>query len=412
MLKKMVCILVSAMVFNLGTFAAETPAKIETVEQALAWLKSTSTRMIQESRRAMADGTAAFPPQVGPGYEAFWLRDYAYMLEGNPGAFENQDLLNACRLFVQSIREDGAGVDCVKFDGTPIYKPGMGSMGENPVADGSQFTIKVAWLTYQKTGDKELILEIIGRLVSCLKACPRHPESGLVYIDPAREYDRCPYGFTDTVRMKGETLFCSLLFVEAARELADLLRVVERHEEAEEWLAESRRVAAQIRLVFWDDAIGLFRAATVQCKEPDIWGSAYAVYTGVAGAEQSKRVAAYLADHYSELTQHGQVRHTPAGVYWETAGPRDEYQNGGYWATPAGWFAYTLNLADPGQADRMIIELVNDLQKRHCPEWIFNNRTQLPGYNASASLPIAGIEKMLRYREAQAGKAGIPEIHH
>ncbi len=60
----------------------------------------------------------------------------------------------------------------------------------------------------------------------------------------------------------------------------------------------------------------------------------------------------------------------------------------------------------------MIIELVNDLQKRHCPEWIFNNRTQLPGYNASASLPIAGIEKMLRYREAQAGKAGIPEIHH
>ncbi|MFB3785553.1 MAG: hypothetical protein ACE15F_04210 [bacterium] len=391
-----------------GAFASGTLAKIETVPQALAWLKSTSTRMIQESRRPMADGTAAFPPQVGKGYEAFWLRDYAYMLEGNLAAFENRELIEACRLFVKSMREDGAGVDCVRFDGTPIYKPGMGGMGENPVADGSQFTIKVAWYTYHKTRDRALVREIIGRLVQCLNACPRHPESGLVYIDPSREYDRCPYGFTDTVRMKGETLFCSLLFVEAARELAGLLRVADRNREAEEWLAESHRVAAKIRRIFWDNEIGLFRAATVQCREPDIWGSAYAVYTGIADTEQSKRIAAYFADHYSELTQHGQVRHTPAGVYWEAANPRDEYQNGGYWATPSGWFAYTLNLADPQKADRLIVELVNDLQKRNCPEWIFNERTQLPGYNASAALPIAGIEKMLRQREAQAGKG---EIH-
>ncbi len=407
MSRKISLFLVIALVSGLGTFTDGTATAIATVPQALAWLKAASTRMIHESRREMNDGTAAFPPQVGIGYEAFWLRDYAYMLEGNLDAFTHPELTAACRLFVQSMREDGAGVDCVKFDGTPIYKPGMGSMGENPVADGSQFTVKVAWLTYQKTRDKALVREIIDRLVQCLQACPRHPDSGLVYIDPSREYDRCPYGFTDTVRMKGETLFCSLLFAEAARELADLLRVADRNGEAEKWLAESHRVAAKIRQVFWDNETGLFRAATVQCREPDIWGSAYAVYTGVADENQAKRVAAYFNDHYAELTQYGQVRHTPAGVYWEAAGPRDEYQNGGYWATPAGWFAYTLNLADPQKADRMIVELVNDLQKRNCPEWIRNERTQLPGYNASAALPIAGIEKIMRQRAAQAGKEEI-----
>ena len=52
------------------------------VDDAAAWLEQESRRIIRLCRRAMDDGTAAFPPQVGIGYEAFWLRDYAYMLEG------------------------------------------------------------------------------------------------------------------------------------------------------------------------------------------------------------------------------------------------------------------------------------------------------------------------------------------
>ena len=54
-----------------------------------------------------------------------------------------EELLTAAKLFVNAVSKEGAGVDCVKFDGTPIYKPGYGRMGENPVADGSQFTVAV-----------------------------------------------------------------------------------------------------------------------------------------------------------------------------------------------------------------------------------------------------------------------------
>jgi len=95
----------------------------------------------------LRDGVAAFPPQVETGYEAFWLRDYAYMLEGYIDAFTDKELLDACQMFLKAQRADGACVDCVKFDGTPIYQPGYGSMGENPVADGSQFAVAVAWYT-------------------------------------------------------------------------------------------------------------------------------------------------------------------------------------------------------------------------------------------------------------------------
>jgi len=42
----------------------------------------------------MNDGTAAFAPQAGStAYNAFWLRDYAYMLEGCPEAFTPKEMV-------------------------------------------------------------------------------------------------------------------------------------------------------------------------------------------------------------------------------------------------------------------------------------------------------------------------------
>jgi hypothetical protein len=158
-------------------------------------------------------------------------------------------------------------------------------------------------------------------------------------------------------------------------------------------------VTQSIRQVFWDGQVGLFRAATVRCREHDIWGSAFAVYLAVADAKQSQAVARYFRDHYAEIVQHGQIRHLPGGVYWEKAVcDRDTYQNGAYWATPTGWFVYTLDLADPGLADRTVIALVDDFQSGGACEWILGERRQLPNYLASAALPLAGIRAMMERR--------------
>jgi hypothetical protein len=373
----------------------------ETLADATAWLRAEARRLIRACRRPMRDGTAAFPPQVGAGYNAFWLRDYAYMVEGCGDAFTDRELIDACRLFVGAGRADGACVDCVKFDGTPIYKPGMGTMGENPVADGSQFTIDVAWHAYRRTHDHALVRQIIDRLVKAIRAVPRNPQTGLVHIRPGPGYDRCPYGFTDTVRKQGDELFSSLLLVQAARQLADLLDAAGRPGAAQHWRTEADRVAAGIRQVFWDPPLGLFRAATVQCREPDIWGSAFAVYLDVASQEQSLAVAKYFATHYAEIVQHGQVRHLPGGMYWEKACPKDQYQNGGFWATPVGWFVYTLDLADPGLADRTVVEMVRDFQRRGVVEWVFREKVGVTDYVANAALPLAGIDRMIQRRRQQ-----------
>ncbi|MCP4261766.1 MAG: hypothetical protein GY774_30330 [Planctomycetes bacterium] len=378
---------------NAGTFADSAA-----LSEAVTWLENESHRLIRASRRTMKDGTSAFPPQVGIGYEAFWLRDYVYTLEGAIDSYSEKELLDAGRTFISSMRADGAGVDCVKFDGHPIYKPGFGTLGANPVADGSQFTVAAIWHTYQKTGDTKFLEENIDALIKTMRSVPRNPKTKLVHIKDD-EWDRCPYGFTDTVRMQGDVLFCSLLYVEAGRRLSDLLDVVGRNEEADEWKSEAETVASNIREVFWDEQVGLFMAATIRCREHHIWGSAFAVYLGAADKGQSIAIARYLKDNYSKIVQNGQIRHLPGGVYWEmcVAG-RDTYQNGAYWATPMGWFVYTLDLVDSRLADKTVIDMVSDFKKGGVCEWILGEKRRLPNYLASTSLPLAGIRAMIERR--------------
>ena len=371
------------------------------VTDSIAWLEQEAHRLVRASIRRMADGTAAFPPQVGIGYEAFWLRDYEYTLEGAADAYSDEEVLAACRLFVRSMREDGAGVDCVKFDGTPIYAPGYGTMGENPVADGSQFTVGVAWHTWKKTRSAELLREVIDGLVKAMEVVPRSPETGLVHIAPGEKWDRCPYGFTDTVHKQGDLLFCSLLYVQACRQLGDLLMAGGREKASNLWVGEGNRVAESIRGTFWDGKVGLFRAATVRCREHDIWGSAFAVYLGVADAVQAQAVASYFKTHYAAIVQHGQIRHLCGGVYWEQGCERDTYQNGGFWATPTGWFVYTIDLVDPELADRTVGDMISHFRQHGACEWIFGDQRRLPDYLASACLPLAGIRAMMERRNGR-----------
>lgn len=369
------------------------------VLSSLDWLHGKAVEMARASRRTMADGTAAFPPQVGEGYGAFWLRDYAYMLEGCIEAFSDDELRGACRVFVDSLGADGSGVDCVALDGHPIYKPGWDTMGENPVADGGPFTIDVAWRTYERTRDRAFLAGIIDRLVLCLGATPRDPANGLVYIDPATPRDRCPYGFTDTVVKQGDELFCSLLLVRACGQLADLLEAVGRDEEAAAWRADAHRTAGRIRGVFWHPETGLFHAATVTCDQPDLWGSAFAVYLGVARPEQALSIARWLRDHHEEVILRGQARQLPAGMRWERTDPRrDGYQDGGFWGTPMGWICYTVDLADPALADSLFLDMVRDYQAHGVWEHHYADQYVVAEYNASAALPLAGICAMLARR--------------
>jgi hypothetical protein len=248
-----------------------------------------------------------------------------------------------------------------------------------------------------------LIAKTVDKLILGMKVVPRNPATGLVHINPGAELDRCPYGFTDTIRKQGDVLFCSLLYVQASRQLADLLAAAGRPGDAESWRREAAKVSRAINEVFWDPKTGLYHAATLVCHQPDIWGSAFAVTLGVADQNQAQAVARYFKEHYSGIVKRGQLRHLPGGMFWESTSTRPgAYQNGAYWATPIGWFVQTLDRADPALADRTVIDLVQDfIGTKDENECVNDGYANVSHYNVSATLPLAGIHAMIDARKSR-----------
>jgi len=366
-------------------------------------------RVLPKAARTMQDGTRVYNPDAGMQYNATWLRDFTYMTES--GRVPKDDVVNEFDIFLKGITPDFQGVDCVRHDGSACYKPGGGRMGAKPVLDGGAFTVSLAFLAWRQSGDARFLQKtLLDKLSRVFRAIPSAPDgSGLAWIDPAATFERCPYGFTDTVRKQGACLFSSLLKYEAGGRLAEMLATANDVRAAEGIRGELARIKAAVNKTFWDDSIGLYRAATVKNREHDVWGSAFAVWLGVAPDDRADRIAAVFKANYAGLVHWGQIRHLMPGVYWDDARlvegeplPHDVYQNGAFWGTATGWFCWTLARVDKPLAMKTFEDLAADYEKSGVCECHYaapgpcpwkNPRPCAGGYPANLGLPLAALQR-------------------
>ena len=107
---------------------------------------------------------------------------------------------------------------------------------------------------------------------------------------------------------------------------------------AQLWEEAAQSVEAALD-VLYDAESGLFLAATEDCRQVDIWGSAYLLYVGFP-TRHEEQVLAGLRRRVDDYVFEGQIRHLFKGEYWQRLlidVPRETYQNGAYWATATGW---------------------------------------------------------------------------
>ena len=387
------------------------PADIDEFAACEARFAKLMKTVLPKAARQMADGTQVYNPDAGGRYDAMRLRDFAYMAEGE--TVPREDVVNEAMIFLNAVSKDYEGVDCVRHDGRPCFMPGGGRMGAKPVADGGPFTISAAYLAWKQGGDDRFIaMPTLDKLTRVFAAIPRAPDgSWLAWIDSKDPFERCPYGYTDTVRKQGACLFTSLLKIEAGRRLAEMLEAGGQDALAGRVSEKTDKIVDAVNRVFWDESVGLYRAATEKCREHDVWGSAFAVWLGVAPEDRADRIAATFAAQYDGLVHAGQIRHLLPGVYWEDARdadgspiPHDVYQNGGYWGTATGWFCWTLARKDRALALRTFQDLATDYEKGGACEWHYAAKAPCPwedprpcsgGYSANLGLPLAALHRFM-----------------
>ena len=368
-----------------------------TIQQCVEWLTDAAKRELAGCQITSHDGTTLYTPDGQGNYQALWTRDFAYMVENAFDLLPTGDVRDCINILMDGQRADGCIPDRVQSDGRAVYSAGpVGNPLGDPPTDNVQFMVNLVYTYVMHTGDAQLAGAMLHKLHKAMDYVPRS-ERGLVNIPS--NCRRSPYGFTDTIAKTGELLFSSILYWKACIEMAELCNLCSF--DPAEYLSRAQQIVSNMDGL-WDDEQGAYLAATIQCTQVDVWGNAYAVYSGFLDDQHTPHgrkaaVVDFLIKHYAEYISRGQVRHLLNGNYWEkTLMPvaPGTYQNGAYWATASGWVLTALYEEDESLAIDLLFDLVNDFKEVGIYECVNGAYTKLNHYVVSAVNPL-GASKLL-----------------
>jgi hypothetical protein len=353
--------------------------------EKVQWMKKATLKQLEGCRVKGAGGTWIHTPDGVGNYKALWTRDFCYMVEYAGDLMNPNEIKASIYYLLNGQREDGCIPDRVNVAGQPVYSPGpLGKPMADNALDNGPFMAMLVCAYVNQYQDDELFQEVELKLRRGLDHTTVK-ESGLVYNNPKNP--QCVYGFTDIVKKTGNLLFSSLLYYRANLEMYQLCKKYECgnpaiYKKRYEYIRQSINK-------LWDEDNGMFWAADIDCKQVDIWGSAYAVEVGITNDEQTRRIALYLVEHYDETVLNGQIRHLThsEGVWNNLFIPCEEgtYQNGAYWATPLAWMIPVYARFKPNLAKEMLENVITDFQENGINECINDGYVKVPNYVVSAT---------------------------
>ena len=367
-------------------------------------------------------------------YVSFWVRDAAMMAES--GLVSNDDLKRyieiialkgqngaSCRLLGNGLTVPAYAVaDHINYDGCPVFFPGTYDSGQDqgdgtfgsfpPFCDNYYFVLMVdAYL--RQSSDYEILdtkynsLLLLNRLEYAFAGYNLDEESGLCCSDA--EKHTVDWGFVDTIKKSGKLLMASLLRYNAACAMERMFEQRGDNAKRNYYFALAQKIRTNVLDVFYDAETGWFYSATGIGHQHDVWATAYAVFSGITLDE---RTLSALSNAYAggKSVVDGYVRHILTdedfsdSSAWESAvSTHNEYQNGAYWATPTGWYAYALYKHN-GSLGILedFLRHTSENEHRGAPfEWMDEHTEQISGlnYGTSGVLAYIGAKRILEETE-------------
>ncbi len=334
-------------------------------------------------------------PGGNMGYTAFWVRDSVMMLGADliPAA-EVEDwihlMCSALRGPNNWVVHPGAVVpafavpDHINFDGQASFYPGNYETGEKmggypfgkyPPLDDDFYFITAIYQHWKMTRNLSLFKSMVKTSFAEMplsdvaervyRRSPVDPSTGLLVAGDVKAENAKDWGFCDGEFKSGKLLFPSVLKFIAATQLADLFRASGQGAKAEGYKKDAAQIKRAIPQVLFHPSAnpgeGWLHSATEVGNQPDVWGSALAIWSGAVDGPTAEKVGRALVRAFRDKTavNQGCVRQilttdrTNHG-HWQSALPQHGgYQDGGYWGTPTGWYIAAIHTVDPKAATEM-----------------------------------------------------------
>ncbi len=361
-------------------------------------------------------------------YKSFWVRDAAMMAESllvdSANLKQYIELIATCG---QNGREtlyldNGLKVppyavaDHINYNGRPVFFPGTMNDGTDqgigkygfypPFCDNFYFVIMVGAYVRQ-TGNRQLLhqvykeIPLINRLEYAVQSYNIHPETQLCFSE--EDYFTVDWGFVDAVKKSGFLAFASLLRYRAYMVLSEL-----NPEQKMIYTKQATQIQSSLMNLLYDREAGLFYSATGIGHQHDVWATAYALCIGALKDERAAKALTALYEKGVVTTLGSYVRHViktedvSDTCTWESTFLRyNSYQNGGYWATPIGWYARALYDYNPTIGEAFLqafIDHTDAHREEGAPyEWLHPETGVTDGhrYGTSGVLPYVAFMDLI-----------------
>ena len=261
------------------------------------------------------NASSCYTPDASHGYGAQWTRDFQYTVSGASALMDEASVKASVRYTFAGMSPEGCMPDRVQADGKSVLSPG-GPGDQGPLShawDNGPFAALLLASTVKAWPDKELFCELEPSARKALDFVNRS-SNGLVFNDPV--HPNCTYGFTDSVAKTGNLFFCSLLYIDASRQLASLARQHSCGNSAR-YASEASKMSGAIDTVMKDPASPLWLAATIDNRVPDVWGTAYLVAMNLSSAAKRQAAMDEMVSHKERYFLAGQARSMPFPHYWD-----------------------------------------------------------------------------------------------
>jgi hypothetical protein len=373
-------------------------------------------------------------------YHAFWIRDLSMSAESGliSAAALSNHLVLICKAqngpFERHLANNlhlppWAIPDHINYDGQAVFYPGMYASGENqgdgtwgrvpPIDDHYEF-LHLVYLCWRATRNPSLLKQAVNAVsiyerIEMAFLCPT--TDFLTGLAETTKVDRAVgFGFCDNETHTGKLLFASLLRYRAAGEMAEMSEAAGNADCARGYRQIQKLIRANIARAFADphEIGGWLRATTELSRQPDVWGTLFALHLNVLDRREAKFARMTIADavRRGTIEYEGGVRHVPtdmdfsATTAWERSGSAlNTYQNGAYWHTASGWLIEQLWKEDRRLALEVFSRMINHLRSQdfrkgagHGAPWEAFGRNgqarQNPVYMASVALPYGVLKKL------------------